>query len=159
MKYLETGIKRSDAKRKLLVTVDDEDYALLEKLNWQVSKDNCVSTHSKVNNNRLIHRIIMNASADQEIDHIDGNRLNNQKSNLRFVTSSQNKMNRGARSDSKSGYKGVSWHKQRNRWTSRIMVDGKYKYLGLFTDIKEAIRAYNDCAIKHYGGYAWTNPL
>lgn len=160
MKYLTTAHKRSDFKRQWLVMVDDEDYNYLNQFNWQVDKNSCVSTHTNsLLDSRLIHRVIMKPPVGVEIDHIDGNRLNNQKSNLRFATSSQNKINRGARKDNCSGYKGVSWHKQRNRWTARIMVNGKYKHLGLFTDILEAAKAYNHNAFKHYGEYAWLNKI
>jgi hypothetical protein len=162
MKYIETGQTRSDVKRKWLVMVDDEDYDFLNQHYWQVDKFKSVGCHTKVDGKRkniLIHRLIMKPPKGVEIDHIDGNRLNNQKSNLRFATSSQNKINRGARKDCKSGYKGVSWHKQRNCWTSRLMIDGKYQHLGLFKDKHKAAQVYNDNALKHYGEYAWLNKI
>ena len=68
-----------------------------------------------------MHRMIMKPPRNREIDHIDGNRLNNQRNNLRLATSSQNKANRCPRKDNRSGYKGVSWHAQRQCWTARIM--------------------------------------
>jgi hypothetical protein len=157
MKHIKTGKTRSDVKRKRLVMVDDEDFNYLDALNWQVDNQNVVSTHTKINGERLIHRIILKPPKGVEIDHIDGNRLNNQKSNLRFATSSQNKINRGARKDNKSGYKGVSWHKQRKCWTVRLTINGKYKHLGLYKDIKKAAQVYNQNALKHYGEYAWLN--
>ena len=101
----------------------------------------------------------MKAPANLEVDHIDGNHLNNQKSNLRLATSSQNKMNRGPRKDNKSGYKGVSWHKQRNQWTARIMANGKYQHLGLFGNILDAVKTYNEAAIKYFGEFAWINKI
>lgn len=160
MKYIETGQIRSDVKRKIKIMVDDEDFDFLSRFNWQADPYNSVSTHGDINTPRtLIHRLIMKPPKGVEIDHIDGNRLNNQKSNLRFATSAQNKINRGPRKDNKSGYKGVSWHKQRNCWTARIMVDGFYKHLGLFKDIKEAAQAYDYNAIKYHGEYAWLNNL
>lgn len=161
MKYIKTGQYRSDAKRKLLVMVDDEDYNYLSKFNWHVSKDKCVASWlgSKNNKRILIHRFIMNPPDNMEIDHIDGNRLNNQKSNLRLATSSQNKCNRGARKDCKSGYKGVSWHKQNNKWSVRIMTDGKYLSLGLYDDIKEAALAYNNASKKYHGEFAFMNVI
>lgn len=99
----------------------------------------------------------MKPSKNQEIDHIDGNRLNNQKSNLRYATSSQNKANRGPRKDNKSGYKGVSWHKQRKKWTARIKNGSKYEHLGLFQNKIDAAKTYNIKAIEYYGSYAWLN--
>lgn len=158
MKYIKTGQKRSDAQRQWLVIVDDEDFDYLNQFHWQVDKFNSVKGRVK-GKQILIHRLIMNPPNDIEIDHIDGNRLNNQKSNLRFATSSQNKMNRGARKDSKSGYKGVSWHKQNKKWTVRIKVNNKYLSLGLFNNLFDAAKAYNEIATKYFGKYAWLNSI
>jgi hypothetical protein len=94
-----------------------------------------------------------------EIDHKDGDRLNNQKSNLRFATSSQNKVNRGARKDNRSGFKGVAWHKQNKNWTARLMIDGKYQHLGSFSNKIDAAKKYNEFALKTYGEFAWLNKL
>ena len=162
MKYIETGQTRSDVKRKWLVMVDDEDFDFLNQIHWQVDAFKCVGCHTKKDgkkSNILMHRMIMKPPKGVEIDHIDGNRLNNQKSNLRFATSSQNKINRGARKDNKSGYKGVSWHKQRNCWAVRLMINGKYQHLGLFQDKHKAAQVYNDNASKYYGSYAWLNKI
>lgn len=158
MKYIETGKKRSDAKRKWLIMVDDEDYDFLNQFSWQADKYGCVSTHGNKNQKRtLIHRLIIKVPPNLEIDHKDGNRLNNQKSNLRLASSSQNKCNRGPRIDTKSGYKGVSWHKQRKKWTVRIQNGKTYKHLGLFIDIKDAIKAYNNASQKYHGEFAFIN--
>ena len=138
--------------------VDDEDYEILSHFHWQVDRFKTVGCHNG-GGSILMHRMIMLAPQGVEIDHIDGNRLNNQKSNLRFATSSQNKINRGPRKDNKSGYKGVSWHKQRNCWAVRLMINGKYQHLGLFQDKHKAAQVYNDNALKYYGSYAWLNKI
>jgi HNH endonuclease/AP2 domain len=158
MRYILTGQKRSDAKRQLRILVDDEDYEFLNQFAWQVDKENSVAMHFN-GKTMLLHRFIINPPKGLEIDHIDGNRLNNQKSNLRLATSSQNKINRGPRKDNKSGYKGVSWHKQQEKWTARIMTSGKYLSLGLFKDIRLAAQAYNEAAVRYYGAYAWLNTI
>jgi hypothetical protein len=159
MKFIKTGKNVKNA-RHLLAMVDDEDFDRLNKFSWQARKDKgIIGNISGDGKKTLMHRYIMKAKHNQEIDHIDGNRLNNQKSNLRFATSSQNKANRGPRKDNKSGYKGVSWHKQLNKWTVRIMINGKYLSLGLHNDILEAAKAYNKAALKYYGQFAWLNPV
>ena len=159
MKYIETGQTRSDAKRKWKVMVDDEDFEYLQSFNWQVDKYSSVNTHGNYGMGRtLMCRLIMKPPLGVEIDHIDGNRLNNQKSNLRFANSSQNKCNRGARKDSKSGIKGVSWHSQRNKWTVRIKIPyGKYLSLGLYDDKDVAAKVYNQAARKYHGEFAFVN--
>jgi len=161
MKYIETGQSRSDSKRRLKVMVSDEDYDYLSQFHWQADKDNTVNGGTGIIGKKraLMHRIIMKAPRHLEVDHIDGNRLNNRRSNLRLCTSSQNKMNRGIRKDTKSGYKGVSWHKQRKKWTARIKAEGKYKHLGLFENIKDAVIAYNEASIKYHKEFAWLNPI
>lgn len=157
MQFIETGRTRSDVKRKVLVMVDDSDYDYLSQFNWQCGKDMMIKNHSHT---VLMHRLILNAPNHLEVDHIDGNRLNNQRSNLRLCNSSQNKCNRGPRKDNKSGYKGVSWHKQNKKWTVRIKSPyGKYLSLGCYNDIKEAALAYNNAAKKYHGEFAFINPL
>jgi hypothetical protein len=160
MKYITTGVSRSDTKRRLKVMVDGEDFDFLNQFYWQVDKYNSVQTHGGHGIGRiLLHRLLMNPDKEVEVDHIDGNRLNNQKSNLRFATSSQNKVNRGARKDNKSGYKGVSWHSQRKCWTARIQnpETKKYQHLGLFKTKEEAAQVYNTFASQFFGTFAWLN--
>lgn len=159
MQYIKTGQTRSDAKRKLLVMVDDEDYETLSKFNWVSMKELTIYSHTTDKGRILIHRYIMNCPENLEVDHIDGNRLNNQKSNLRIVNSSQNKMNRGPRKDCKSGYKGVTWNNKNCNWNARIMANGRYKHLGCFQSKEEAAKAYNDAAKIYFGEYAWLNKV
>jgi hypothetical protein len=161
MKFIETGRTRSDVKRKVQVMVDDKDFDYLNQFYWQADKDNAVATHKNGERQRtLIHRLILNAPSHLEVDHIDGNRLNNQRSNLRLCNSSENKCNRGPRKDNKSGYKGVSWHKQNQKWTVRLQIpSGRYLSLGCYHDIKEAATAYNEAAKKYHGEFAFLNQL
>ena len=98
----------------------------------------------------------------KEIDHIDGNSLNNNINNLREVTHQQNswnqKKNRSHNGKPTSSiYKGVSWHKQIKKWVVRIRIDGKNKSLGVFDNEKVAAFIYNIYAIKYYGEYAYLN--
>lgn len=95
-----------------------------------------------------------------EIDHIDGDGLNNRSSNLRLATSSQQKRNRGVQSNNQSGLKGVFWHKSRGRWRSQIVVgrgeNGKpiYRFLGYFDAAEDAAAAYREAEVKHFGEFA-----
>lgn len=156
MQIIRTGQTRSDAKRHLDVMIDDRDLFLVSQYNWQADKDNVIKAHGK-DGHVLLSRLIMSAPKDMEVDHIDGNRLNNQRSNLRLATSAQNKCNRGPRKDCKSGYKGVSWHSQNHVWTARIKAGTKYLHLGCFKDILDAVRAYNEAALKYHGEFAYVN--
>ena len=158
MKIIITGQKRSDAKRQWRVMVDDEDFETLNQFYWQANSQFAVFRQTE-NGTVQIHRLIMNAPNDMEVDHIDGNRLNNQKSNLRLATSSQNKCNRGPRKDNTSGYKGVSWHKQLSKWTARIKSGKKYKHLGLFIKKVDAALAYNQAAQEIQKEFAFINKI
>jgi len=84
------------------------------------------------------------------VDHIDGCTSNNRWSNLRAVSHIENCRNQRIPKNNTSGVLGVSWHKQCSKWVVRIMVDGKKKHVGLFTDIADAIRARTS-AERQYG--------
>lgn len=148
---IKTAQKRSDFKRQVDVLVSDCDHEWLSEFFWQAQEGGSVVGF--VNGRRiLMHRLIMNAPETMEVDHVNGNRLDNRRENLRLCTSAENKRNRGPRKDNKSGYKGVSWHKQNKKWTVRIKTPyGKYLSLGLYDDKKEAALAYNKAAVEHHG--------
>lgn len=91
---------------------------------------------------------------DPEVDHIDGNPMNDAWLNLREATSSQQKMNTKRRSDNASGVKVVSWNKITKRWRADIMLHGKHKFLGHFYSIAEAKAAYNVAKNDLFGEFA-----
>lgn len=88
------------------------------------------------------------------IDHIDGNRENNRLTNLREATMSQNACNGALRSTNKSGYRGVSWEKRKQRWVARIVKHGKQHVLGLFKTPEDARDAYLKAAKELHGEFA-----
>ena len=116
-----------------------------------------------VSTTKEVHRLVGNAFIPREegkniLDHIDHkNKLNNHVSNLRWVTYSQSNMNQGIRSDNTSGYKGVSFHKQRGKWYSCIKANGKRISLGLYTNAEDAARAYDLKAKEIYCEFAVLN--
>lgn len=148
------------ANGKGIVLVDNEDYIWLSKYNWHFSGNGYAQTDIKVNGvwkSKSMHRLIMNPLENMQVDHIDHNIFNNQKSNLRVVTSNQNRMNRLKQINGISKFKGVSWHKRGEVWQSRIQKDKKLYWLGQFKDEKDAARAYNKEAEKLFGEYAHLN--
>jgi len=92
-----------------------------------------------------------------EVDHIDGDPTNDRWDNLRLATSSQNKHNRRARKESRSGLKGAIWHERDQSWAARIMVDGRNLALGTFKTPEEAHQAYCAAAELHFGTFARVN--
>lgn len=105
-----------------------------------------------------VHRIIWLMKTgvwpDGEIDHIDGDGLNNRFENLRDVTHSQNLMNAAVRKDSTSGFKGVSYDGARDRWYAYINVRGKRKMLGRHLTKQEAVAARAKAEQQLFGEFA-----
>lgn len=113
----------------------------------------------------LAHRLIFlyhHGYLPKSLDHIDGNKLNNDISNLREATTIQNQMNSKKRKSwcgklPSSIYKGVSWNKRDKKWCSRITINGKRKHIGYFDSEIDAARAYDDAAIESFGEFARCN--
>jgi hypothetical protein len=90
-------------------------------------------------------------------DHKDGNGLNNQRSNLRAATNSQNAANRDKMRTGTSGYKGVTFDRQTGRWKAQVTVDGRNRHLGRYDTAEEAARAYDRVALEAFGSFARIN--
>jgi hypothetical protein len=156
-------IKLTQGKEAL---VDDEDFEELNQYDWFASKTRTGNFYarrhlkgSRQANSKLIsmHRQILPGHA--QIDHEDGNGLNNQRSNLRPATGTQNNANKGKVKGRTSKFKGVYWYKSRGRWRTGITVHEKFIHLGYFTDETEAALAYNKAAVQHFGEFAKVNLL
>ena len=110
--------------------------------------------------NRSIHRFIMNFPKGMDVDHINGDALDNRKENLRICTRSENCRNKKVRSDSKSGYKGVHQRPPNGRYQAYIgdpTRKGRHMYLGHHDSAEEAARAYDKKAIELHGEFASLN--
>lgn len=114
----------------------------------------CVKINRK---NLLLHRLVMNEPADLEIDHVNGDKLDLRKINLRKCTRMQNSDNIGHRSNNTSGFKGVIWDKRNKKWKSIIGHNNKQIYLGRFENKEDAATAYNEAATKYHGEFAKLN--
>lgn len=106
-----------------------------------------------------LHRLILNAPFYYDVDHKDGNKLNNVISNLQLATESQNTAKSKIQSNNTSGYRGVIWFRARNKWAASIRVDRKLIHLGHYHDKNEAALAYNIAAKKHFGEFAFQNVI
>ncbi len=144
--------------------VDDEDYVWLSRWRWhtRVAKHTnyaarSVSGVDGKQRDLKMHRAILKVEQGYDIDHKDRNGLNNQRNNLRQCTKSENCYNRSKHPSNTSGYRGVSWRAQRNRWKAQINVDGAQIHIGSYFCIIKAARAYDEAAKKHHREFAQLN--
>lgn len=145
--------------------VDDEDFEWLMQWKWRASvKSNTVYaiTGIKCDGRRtsmLMHRAILRVTDSKiDVDHGDGNGLNNRRENIRPCTHAQNLANSGSRGGS-SKFKGVCWSKGNNRWSAAINIGGRIKHIGYFEKEEDAARSYNQFAEKHHKGFAQLNDV
>ena len=145
--------------------VDDEDYEELSKYKWTYNHNYAVrgiKNNSTKSKRTLIsmHRTILQPSNDLDVDHINGNGLDNRRSNLRVCTHLENMGNtKLIANNNTSGYKGVVWDKTRNKWRAQIKIRYTNKFLGRFIYKTEAALAYNEAATKYFGEYAKLNMI
>lgn len=140
------------------IKVDDDDFDLLNNYTWRVSPQGyAITTVGKVNARRDIrmHRLVNQTPNGKLTDHKNHDKLDNQKSNLRTCSASQNSANRKAQRGSKSGLKGVSWVKNCNKWEARITANKQSIRLGMFIHPEDAAKAYKDAAVELFGEYAY----
>ena len=138
--------------------VDDDDYSYLSKHKWNVTPHGYVqrfdySEYPK-RSTVTMHRLIMGNPVESQIDHINGDKLDNRKENLRIANRNQNAWNVGKHSNNKSGLKGVYFHKATGKWASSIRANGKRKHLGLFDTKEGAYEAYCRKAVELHGEFA-----
>lgn len=147
-------------KGKYVALVDDEDFEVLSGYRWCARKDGntfYAMRSIQVNGKQRavqMHNAIMN---EKSIDHIDHDGLNNQKSNLRVCTRSENMMNMGKHEKASSIYKGVCFFNRDKKWLAQIKINGKRIRLGTFASEIEAAKAYNEKAIEFFREFANLN--
>ena len=144
--------------RGQIVTVDEQDYQELSQYKWYLIDGFAARTIKKENKRTTIymHRVIMDAPIGISVYHINHNKLDNQRENLRLVKGSA-RMHRRPSVKHSSKYRGVYWCKDKRKWIAEIKVYKKQIRLGRFEVEKDAAVAYDEAARKYYGSLARTN--
>lgn len=135
--------------------IDDEDLPLVEQFRWWRSSTGYAVTWvrwlSKRHKEVYMHRLLYGQALPVEVDHMDGNCLNNRRSNLRGCDHQHNSRNKGLSRRNKSGVTGV--YQRFGRWRANIRVCGKLKHIGIFATVEEATQARLDAEVAHFGEF------
>jgi len=143
--------------------IDQEDETRVNQYCWYAAKKKADNTYYVVSTTAehiLLHRMLVNATGSVEVDHENGNGLDNRKENLRIATRLQNARNRrktlivGGRKAT-SQYKGVMW--RGGKWVATIWYDGKSRHLGVYDSEIDAAMAYDAASEKHHGRFGRKN--
>ena len=140
--------------------VDDEDAAMVSALRWNLifhQGERIYAISNSATGSVLMHRLLMQCQDGLEVDHRNGDGLDNRRENLRVCTHAENMQNRAQHRNNTSGVTGVYWHRHRNKWAVQLRVNGKKVSLGHFSEMEEAKRVRDDAARRYHGEFARLN--
>jgi hypothetical protein len=151
--------------RGLVAVIDFDDFERVGRVKWYAQTTNCGAVYAARNRPSgskprlmLLHREVMHCPQNRQVDHVNGDTLDNRKSNLRKATDSQNKTGfRRSKTGTSSKFRGVCWYKRDALWQARLSKERTIIFLGRFLNEEDAARAYDAAAIKHFGEFACLN--
>jgi hypothetical protein len=138
----------------LVALVDDEDYEFLIQRNWTLHDRGYVQS-----NKTYLHRLVNKTPKGMVTDHINGNKLDNRKENLRVCTRLQNQQNVRNSHRGSVKYRGVTISRSKKRYIARIKINKYHKHIGSFRTAEEAALAYNEFAYVYHGEFAVLNKI
>ena len=135
---------------------DTNEWENLKNITW--IKDSQGYVYGVTNDKHVrLHRLLMEVEDEIfDVDHRDGNTLNNCKNNLRVCKHQQNMINQNKRIDNNSGHKGVHFDKERNKWVASLTIKGKRVLWKRFDKLEDAVKVRKDAEVKYFGEY---NPI
>lgn len=146
-------MKRIKLTKGRYALVDDEDFEFLQKWSWHTDHDRYAVCKDSPTSVLYMHRLLMNAPKGIVVDHINGDGFDNRKGNLRLCTHGQNIANSKISKNSKTGYKGVSFHEAESKYNCFI----QRTWIGYFDNPRHAAIAYDLWAKDLFGEFANTN--
>lgn len=160
-------MKRIPLTQEKFAVVDDEDFKWLNQVSWYARKlgntfyalRNTSRKSGEPRTKILMHREILETPLGMVTDHADHNGLNNQRSNLRVCTNTENIRNSIKRGNFTSKFKGVYWDKINRKWRARLRLNKNLLCLGSFTNEIDAARCYDWHALKHFKEFANINDV
>jgi hypothetical protein len=138
-----------------IAIIDEEDYEKVKQYKWSFNGRYAIGYGKGIKNTTTMQRIVMNPPDGCVVDHINRDKLDNRRSNLRICTQSQNMANYPMHGLNTSGRKGVYWNKKREKWRAQIRFNQKLIVIGYFHDLNEASEAYIAQAKKLFGEFAY----
>lgn len=159
---MEKEMKRIPLTQGKYAIVDDEDFEELSKVRWYYDYRYAARNLprcNKIQRTIRMHQVVMQTPKGMDTDHINGNKLDNRRENLRICARSQNHANKNKLSNNTSGFKGVTFDKRLQKWLAQIYIQNKKIYIGVFEKTEDAARAYNKAAKKYFGKFAKLNSI
>ena len=138
--------------------VDDVDFVRVNRFRWYLHKITGYVIKGTRKEKTSLHRFLMGSPLNKDVDHINHDRIDNRRKNLRICTRSQNQANKN-HAAGRSGLKGVIWITQKKKWVARVKKEGKVYHAGFFNDKIEAAVAYNRLAKKLFGKFVCLNKI
>lgn len=157
-----SSVKAILLTKGMVTLIDEQDYERVSQYNWSATKHHDRwyvhrTAHGQAKKKIFLHRFILDAPEGLVVDHINGDSLDNRRSNLRLCSSSENGMNRGKTKLNTSGFKGIYLNKQTGRWVARIGINGRHIHLGTFDSREVAATVYDEAAQFCHREFAKTN--
>lgn len=138
--------------------IDVDDYEKIKDYTWRISNNGYVVT----TRNRkviLLHRLIMNPKGNLIVDHINHNKKDNRKNNLRICSMSNNNMNKSKLRSNTSGVTGVTWNEKMECWVSQIGLNNNTIILGYNSNFNKAVKVRKEAEEKYFGEYSYDNSM